>query len=67
MKGSVAVHESNNQLITFLQDELDISAKSIAFALRHSQHASDPLPMILWQYGFVSIEQLDQIFDWLER
>ncbi len=66
MKGSVAVHESNSQLITFLQDELDLSDKSIAFAIRHSQQDPGPLPMILWQYGLVSIEQLEQIFDWLE-
>jgi len=24
------------------------------------------LPMLLWQYGLVTIEQLDRIFDWLE-
>jgi hypothetical protein len=24
------------------------------------------LPMILWQYGLVTLEQLDRIFDWLE-
>ncbi len=24
------------------------------------------LPMLLWQYGLVSLEQLQQIFDWLE-
>lgn len=67
IKGSVVKTQQNDsQLITFLQEELDISAKSIAFALRHSQQDPGPLPMILWQYGFVSIEQLEQIFDWLE-
>jgi hypothetical protein len=24
------------------------------------------VPMILWQYGLVTLEQLDRIFDWLE-
>lgn len=66
-KGSVVKSpQSNSQLILFLQEELDISAKSIALALRHSQQNPGPLPMILWQYGLVSIEQLEQIFDWLE-
>uniref|UniRef100_A0A832H0X8 DUF2949 domain-containing protein n=1 Tax=Oscillatoriales cyanobacterium SpSt-402 TaxID=2282168 RepID=A0A832H0X8_9CYAN len=62
----VKSNRGNTQLIHFLQEELDISATSIAFALRHSQQDSGPLPMILWQYGLVSIEQLEQIFDWLE-
>jgi len=67
-KGSVVKsHPNNNQLIHFLQEELDISAKSIALALRHNQQNPGPLPMILWQYGLVSIEQLEQIFDWLEN
>jgi len=59
--------QDNRQLITFLQEELDISAKSIAVALRRSQQDPGPLPMILWQYGLVSIEQLAKIFDWLEE
>jgi Protein of unknown function (DUF2949) len=25
------------------------------------------LPIILWQYGLVTLSQLNQIFDWLER
>jgi hypothetical protein len=35
-------------------------------ALRHCEQDPGPLHMILWQYGLVSLEQLEQIFDWLE-
>lgn len=59
-------NRSNTQLIDFLQEELDLSATSIAIALRHSEQDPGPLPMILWQYGLVSLEELEQIFDWLE-
>jgi hypothetical protein len=38
----------------------------VDFALRQRESAYDPLPMILWQYGLVTLEQLDQIYDWLE-
>lgn len=57
---------SKTQLIHFLQEELAVSATSIAVALRRCEQESGPLPIILWQYGFISLEQLDQIFDWLE-
>ena len=40
---------------------------AIAMALRLCDENLGPLPMILWQYGFVSLGQLNQIFDWLER
>ncbi|HEY9613708.1 DUF2949 domain-containing protein [Allocoleopsis sp.] len=55
------------QLIHFLQDKLTISASSISVALRMRQRASEPLPIILWQYGLVSLQQLERIFDWQER
>jgi hypothetical protein len=53
-------------LIQFLQDELSISAASIQVALKHSEQDPGPLPMILWQYGLVTLEQLEQIYDWME-
>jgi hypothetical protein len=55
-----------SQLIRFLEEELAISAPSIAIALRRCEKDPGPLPMILWQYGLVTIEQLDRIYDWLE-
>ncbi|MHC5719238.1 MAG: DUF2949 domain-containing protein, partial [Nostoc sp.] len=37
----------------------------IAAALRHRELENGPLPMLLWQYGLVDLEQLGKIFDWL--
>ena len=55
------------QLINFLQDKLTISASSIAVALRMRQQDCEPLPIILWQYGLVTIQQLERIFEWQEN
>lgn len=55
-----------SQLIRFLQEEMSLSAEAISMALRYSEQSPSLLPMILWQYGFVTLEQLDEIFDWLE-
>lgn len=55
-----------SRLINFLQDDLAISAASLSVALRRSEKDSGPLPMILWQYGLITIEQLEKIYDWLE-
>jgi len=63
---TVESDRSTTQLINFLQKELALSAAAIAMALRHREQDPGPLPMILWQYGLVSLEQLEQIFDWLE-
>ncbi len=55
-----------SRLIHFLQEDLAISAASLAVALRHREQDPGPLPMILWQYGLITLEQLEQIYDWLE-
>lgn len=54
------------KLIGFLQEDLAISASSLEIALKQVENNPGPLPMILWQYGFVTIEQLDRIYDWIE-
>lgn len=51
----------------FLQDELAISHDELTVAIQRRKHSTDPLPMLLWQYGFVSISQLQTIFDWLKN
>ena len=62
------------RLIRFLQEDLAISPASIAVAERvgsneQPQRDRDPnsLPVLLWQYGLVTLEQLDKIFDWLAK
>ncbi|MBE9169025.1 DUF2949 domain-containing protein [Pleurocapsales cyanobacterium LEGE 06147] len=62
------VNESRklNLLISFLRKSLGISEDSLTIALRQSQQLPHLLPMSLWQYGLISLEQLEQIFDWWE-
>jgi len=54
------------QFLQFLQNDLELSASSIAIAQKQREQDPGPLPIILWQYGLVTLEQLDQIYDWLE-
>ena len=61
------------RLVCFLQEELGIPATAITTAKRAYESAPQQqtqslnlLPVILWQYGLVTLKQLDQILDWLE-
>ncbi|MCS6813657.1 MAG: DUF2949 domain-containing protein [Cyanobacteria bacterium] len=54
------------QLLQFLEEELALSPSSINMALRHREQDPGPLPMILWNYGLITLEQLERIFEWLE-
>ncbi|MGK7915731.1 MAG: DUF2949 domain-containing protein [Prochloraceae cyanobacterium] len=55
------------ELISFLQQELEISTEQIELAERQVSQNPNQLPMVLWQYGLVDLWQLDKIFDWLEH
>ncbi|MBD2136693.1 DUF2949 domain-containing protein [Anabaena sp. FACHB-1237] len=69
---STQVHEMSkaksrySQFINFLQEDLAISSASLSVAVR--QHDQDPslLTMTLWQYGLITIDQVEQIYTWLE-
>lgn len=54
------------QLIDYLRGELALSNSAIALALRHGEEDASKLSMVLWQYGLVTLKQLDLIFDWLQ-
>ncbi|WP_353930864.1 DUF2949 domain-containing protein [Okeanomitos corallinicola TIOX110] len=56
---------SDNKLLHFLHNELELPQADIAVALRHREFDQGPIPMLLWQYGFIDLEQLEKIFDWL--
>ncbi|WP_224087472.1 DUF2949 domain-containing protein [Nostoc sp. MS1] len=55
----------NIELLAFLHKKLELSDKDMAVALKHQEFDNGPLPMLLWQYGLVDLEQLEQILDWL--
>lgn len=51
--------------VKFLKEELSLSSDSIATVQRAVEENPAPIPMILWQYGLVTLEELDRIYDWL--
>jgi hypothetical protein len=55
------------KLIHFLQEDIAIPASSMAIVFKQIEHNPGPLPMILWQYGLITIEQLNRIYDWIEE
>lgn len=51
--------------IKFLREELALSNDSIEILQRSVEEHPAPIPMILWQYGLITLEELDRIYDWL--
>ena len=55
-----------SQFLHFLHDDLAVPADSISFAQQYMGRFPELLPMTLWQHHLVTLDQLEQIFDWLE-
>jgi len=53
------------KLIDFLKEELALSNDSIEIVQRAVEDRPAPIPMVLWQYGLITLEELDRIYDWL--
>ena len=51
--------------IKFLKEVLALSNDSIKIVQRSVEEHPAPIPMILWQYGLVTLDELDRIYDWL--
>lgn len=57
--------ERTRSLIQFLIEELAVSPDAIAISLYQSEQIDSFLPIVLWQYGFINLSELEKIFDWL--
>ena len=55
-----------DRLIDFLQSDLAVSTEGIALAQKNETLEPHILPIILWQYGLLDLQQLEQALDWLE-
>lgn len=58
---------NNPHFIQYLQCDLGLSDAAIATVTRTQQLSVTELPIMLWNYGLISLKQLENIFDWIER
>ena len=58
--------ENIPHIIDFLCHDLNLPNDSVQLELKQTQSARGTLPMVLWQYGLVTLPQLDQIFELFE-
>ena len=56
---------SNRKIISFLVDEIGLLESSIELGIKLSIKNNTPLPILLWRYGIITIEELDQMYTFL--
>ena len=51
-------------LLRYLRQELGLSDNALQLGLKQSEQEQAPLPVVLWRFGLISLEQLDQVLSW---
>ena len=56
---------SYKKIIFFLVDEIGLNESSIELGLKLSIKKNTPLPILLWNYGILTLEELDKFYTFL--
>jgi len=51
-------------LLHFLQRRLGLSPSALELGQRQAELEQAPLPIVLWSFGLLSLQQLEDVFDW---
>ena len=52
-------------MIFFLKNEIGLELSSIELGIKLSIRENTPLPILLWSYGMLTIDELDKLYSFL--
>ena len=55
----------SKEMIFYLFDEVGLRESSIELGIKLSIRNNTPLPILLWSYGMLTIEELDKLYSFL--
>ena len=55
----------SREMIIYLLDVLGLDESSIELGIKLSTKNNTPLPILLWSYGMLTIEELDKLYSFL--
>ena len=55
----------SKEMIFYLFNVLDLDESTIELGIRLSIKNNTPLPILLWSYGMLTIEELDKLYSFL--
>ena len=55
----------SREMIIYLHDEIGLDETSIELGIKLSIKNNTPLPILLWSYGMLTIEELDKLYSFL--
>ena len=61
---SKKINPPSDKLCDFIIMKLGISQSALDLGIKRSCLENSPLPIVMWSYGLVTIDQLNQILSW---
>ena len=55
----------SREVIIYLLNEVGLEESSIELGIKLSIKNNSPLPILLWSYGMLTIEELDKLYSFL--
>ena len=55
----------SREMIIYLFDVIGLDESSIELGIKLSKKNNTPLPILLWSYGMLTIEELDKLYSFL--
>ena len=55
----------HKEMIIYLTNEVGLEESSIELGLKLAIKNNTPLPILLWSYGMLTIEELDKLYSFL--
>ena len=55
----------SREMIFYLFNEVGLEESSIELGIKLSKKNNTPLPILLWSYGMLTIEELDKLYSFL--
>jgi hypothetical protein len=57
----------SSELMAFLRHQLGLSEGALDLGLRQAALEQAPFPAVLWRYGLINLDQLDQVLSWQDN
>ena len=61
---SKPINPPSQELCDFIIDKLGISQSALELGIKRSCLENSPLPIVMWSYGLLNINQLNLILSW---
>jgi len=66
INNSNCINPPSIDMCNFIIDKLGISQSALELGIKRATLENTPLPIVMWSYGLITIDQLKIIFMWLK-